>query len=305
MSTNSNSSFSRLTGARQTMMSWARRVYSFDEVPEIYKNAYEALVGNADSPPYSLVVPSQSKLWTIKPIEKLFCMTGETLYVLEEVGEQVVTAGYPFQDIYSLELGNILLYSWFSINAKTSAGSDAVLRVEFNEANLRHFEPFFDKMRPAPGELNQPEQKVELAKFDYLSNENFKFMNFSRKSLVRGEKVIHSFYQPGKRRSVVSLFGHGIYRSIFVDHITILTDKELILIGDADGIAENKRSRYGGVRNFIPLRSLASLTLEEQPDNLLSLTFQGKAGFHLVRLFDASQRDAVEALKKAVESLAG
>jgi hypothetical protein len=138
-------SLTHMTGARQTMMSWARVIDSVESLPEIYKKSFQTLTGNTGSFPFTILVPSQPGHWKRKPIERLMCDFNNTLFILERAGSQIVTTGYRFQDINRLELGNILLYSWFSINWRTIAGTNAVLKVEFNKATLRYFESFFSE----------------------------------------------------------------------------------------------------------------------------------------------------------------
>jgi hypothetical protein len=287
------------------MTSWAKVIDSFEAVPEIYKKPYQTLVGNTDTIPYTVLAPVQGNLRDHKSLERLLCETEDTFYILERTGTQVVTTGYRYADICSLELGNILLYSWFSIHGRTNTGTTATSTVEFNDACLRHFGPFFSKMRPAPTTLDPLDLKLEQAKFDYLTNENFKFMNFARESLLSGEKVIQSLYQPQNRQSVISLFGRSLYRTLSLAHFTILTDKEAILIGDAEHIAEKKHSNYGGIRRYIPLRRIASVALDEQPNDLLCLTFYVFPDLQVEKLYAASHLQEVEKLKVAIEALLG
>ncbi len=304
MSPNIYSPYAKLSGARQTMMSWAKVIDSFETVPDIYKNSYQTLVGNTDALPYTVLAPAQVSPRSTSR-ERLLCEINGTFYLLERQGSQIVTTGYRYPDICSLELGNILLYSWFSISGKTISGAEAALTVEFNEATLRHFEPFFSKMRPAPAAPNPSDLMMEQAKFDYLSMANFKFMNFARESLLCGEKIIQSLYQPKKRQSVVTVLGRSLYRTIFLAHLTILTDQEVILIGDVELVKGNKRSRYGGVRRYLPLSRIVSVTLEDQPNDLVRLTLQVSPDIRVDRLFAASQLQEIEHLKKALEASLG
>ena len=292
-----------MTGARQTMTTWARVIDSFEPVPEVFKNSYQTLVERHGAAPYTVLAPAQGSPRNKKSTERLLCDLGDTFYLLERSDAQVITTGYPYQDISSLELGNILLYSWFSINGP--AGAEAALTVEFNEATLRHFEPFFNKMRPAPAALEQSALKGEQAKFNYLSSENYKLMNFARESLVCGEKVIQSVYQPPNRQSVITVLGRHFYRTHFPAHLTILTDREVILLGEAERITENKRSKYGGIQRYLPLRSLVSAVVAQQPNDLLKFTFHVLPDVQVERLFDASHLEEIENLKKAIETLAG
>jgi hypothetical protein len=300
-----NSTFSHLTGARQTMMAWARPIDSIEQVPEIYMNTYWTLAGNRSTLPYMVLVPTQGGPRRSKSSEKLLYEVNETFYTLERTGSQIVSTGFRYPDICSLEVGNILLYSWFSIHGKTTGGAAAGLQVEFNEANLRYFEPFFARMRPAPASLDEPGLRAELAKFDGLSDENYKLMNFARQSLLPGERVVQFLYQPLKRKRLLSVLGGSLYRSLTLAHLTILTDQEVILLGDAERITEKERSRYGGVRCYLPLQKIVSLDLGRPTDDLLSLTFQVSPGFPVTRLFDVSRLSEIESLKRAIESSSG
>ncbi len=285
------------------MLSWARVIDSFEAVPEIYRDAYQALAGNTGLVPYAVLAPAQASPRISKSSEKLLCEISGALYVLERVGEAVVTTGYRYQDVCSFELGNILLYSQFSISGRTTTGAESTLTVEFNEATLRHFEPFFSKMRPLPAGPDPSGLQAEQAKFNFLSTENFKFMNFARERLVRGEKVIQTLYQPQNRQKLITVLGHSFYRTRFLAHLTILTDKEVILIRDDERITEKKRSRYGGVWRFLPLHSLVSVTLKEIPNDLLSVTFHLASNIQVERFFDAPHLHEIENLKKTLEAL--
>lgn len=287
------------------MLSWAKVMDSFENIPNIYKNSYHALVGNTEGLPHTVLAPAQGNLNGRKSVERLLCEINDTFYVLEPSGTQVVTTGYRYEDICSFEFGNVLLYSWFEISGKSDSAPSSTSTVEFNAACLRHLAPFFSKMRPAPASTDPTDLKLERAKFDYLNAENFKFMNFARESLVSGEKVIQSLYQLPNRESVFSLFGHSFYRTLSLAHLTILTDQEVILIGDTERITENKRSRYGGVWRYLPLRKMASVALDQQPNGLLRLTFYVSPDIQVERFYDASRLREVENLKQAIEALIG
>jgi hypothetical protein len=76
--------------------------------------------------------------------------------------------------------------------------------------------------------------------------------------------------------------------------MTILTDRELIVIREE--ATRRKEDRYGGIRDYIPLGKIVSLSLMEKDDNLLVLTIQlpGNSRFEL--LFQGSARGEVEQL---------
>lgn len=303
MAAESYGSSTQLTGARQTMSTWARVIDSIQDVPAIYRYPYQKLIGGRDSMPYTVLAPAQGGPRNRKPAERLLFEIDGTFYVLERADSQVVIAGFGYADISSLEVGNILLYSWFSIHGRTISGADATMTIEFNEATLRHFEPFFRKMRPAPDHTSAVDLAAEHAKFDGLSVANFKLANFARESLRPGARVLQAIYQPANRQRLATVFGHSIYRTVFLDHLTVLTGQEMILLGDAEGIAENKRSKYGGVQRYLPLRSLTAVAVEERSESLTSCTFQVSPEIRVERLFDASRRAEIEKLAQTLQAL--
>jgi hypothetical protein len=126
-------------------------------------------------------------------------------------------------------------------------------------------------------------------------------MNYARDSLVPGERVNQFIFQPKNCQNMFSLFGRNYYRTISQAHLVILTDSEVILIGDTENISDNKRSKYGGVRRYLPLRSLVSVTLEPTLNNLYSFRLQIAPQLNVARLFDATHLTEIENLKTALE----
>jgi len=285
------------------MMSWARVIGSYRELPDIYKFPCQKLIASTETLPYTVLAPAQGGVWYRKSAERLLFDVGNTFYVLERSGSQVTTIGFPYSDISSLEVGNILLYSWFSINGKTDVGSESTQTIEFNEATLRHFAPFLCKFRPAPDLPPSASFHAERAKFDNLSTENFKFMNFARDALLPGQRVIQSIYQPVNRRQLIHLFGRHFYRTFSLAHLTILTDQEIILISDAEKITEKQRSKYGGVLRYLRLSSLESVSLQQLPNEFAELTLKFSSGLEIKKLFDPHHRLEVEKLTQALRAL--
>jgi hypothetical protein len=277
---------------------------SFDQVPVMYQSAYQALVSRTSSFPYTVLAPPLISSRAQKSTGSLLCEIGDTFFVLERAGSQVVVTAFPYHDIFSLEMGNVLLYSWFSIYGKTTTGSEAALTIEFNEATLRHFQPFFNKMRPANTGPDLSAINAELAKFDCLIEENYKYMNFARGCLVPGEIVAQMIYQPRKRQNVISMFGRVLYqRTVFLAHLTIVTNQEVILIGEADHVTEKNRGKYGGVRRYLRLSSLDSVGLEDLPNDLLCLKLQFSQNVEVERLFETSRRQEAVGIQRTIENL--
>ncbi len=298
---------SSMTGGRQTMSSWAKVIESYEAVPEPYKSAYKMTLGDSlqigQQMPYTVFAPSIAG-FRHKTAEKLLCEVNDTITVWERIGSQVIMTEYPLETITDLEIGFILLFSWITIGGVTSTGKVSSTTIEFNTATARHFAPFLNKMRPAPGIVDAHERRAERAKFDDLAVENFKFMNFAIESLVDGEKVIQTIYQPKINKPTFKLGWRTFYRALALAHLVILTDKELIVILDDERGRENRGIRYGGKWRYIALSHIEAVSLLAHSGDLLTLSLTLSPGGRRVEIkFEASRRQEIVQLKDEIEKL--
>jgi len=200
MPENLNEPDALLTGAKQTMTSWSQVIDSLETVPSVYKNFFETQPPDNQHFPYTLLTPSLLKPGH-KTTEKLICDTNSAIHILEHNGSQVITTSFPYQTVCTVEVGSILLNSWLTVGGITSTGLSGTSTIDYNTASARHFSSFLNKLRPTPKD-DETKLKVEKDKFDYLSNANFKLMNFARSSLTGGEIVLQILLQR-------SPFGHS------------------------------------------------------------------------------------------------
>lgn len=282
------------------MQTWARVIESVADAPGDFRAALDVLEKRLGEFPYAVFAPRMDGPGSTHK-RRVLCHADETISICEETNGEVTEISLRYADISVLEVGNILLYSWFSIWGKSTRGEEIALTVEFNESTQRHFEPFFAQMRPA-GEKGA-DRAAEHAKLSFLSSDNFKFMNFACQTLIPGERVLHTVYQPIRREALVAFLGRAFYRTIFPAHLLLLTDRELILIGEAEHVAEKNRGKYGGTLRYIPLRLLESVDEEPISGDLKKVVIRMKFGPPVERLFDSSsaesRRDFLEALAEA------
>jgi hypothetical protein len=305
MSEDVNSQLSQLTGARQTMSSWSKVIESYDAVPDIYKDFLKSYAEAGQAFPYAILSPSLEK-FLHKSTEKLTYDANDAINILERSGKRVSAKSYPYKNIQSLEIGNVLLSSWITISGVTSEGVSGSSTIDFNAATgERHFARFLSKIRPQPLNISEGLWKTEKDKFDGLAESNFKFMNYGRSSLVPGEKVVQLIYQPEIREPARELAGWTVYKSISMPHLTILTDKELILIRDDDRVKEVKGVRYGGVWQYIPLNKIRSAKLTEVTNNLLALVVTLPSGDAIKKLFRISSKAELEQFHDKIKELTG
>lgn len=304
MASNSNRSSFTLTGARQTMSSWAKVIESYAAVPEVYKDSCKPLLEDGRSFPYMVLAPPISGN-RHKATEKLLCEVDDVFYVWERVGSHIVSIAYPLKTICALEVGSILLYSWLTLRGVTSEGVASSTVIPFNTATGRHLAPVIHKMRPAPTAVDETGWQAELAKFDYLVAASFKFMNYARESLVRGEKVIQTVWQPPIRQHRFTLFGRPFHRTIASAQLALLTDQEVIFIGE-DAHSTSRGVRYGGIWQYIPLRHIAAVALTEPADEWVTLSLTLACGDpRLDKVFAASSQPALEPFQNELKHRIG
>lgn len=301
---------SELTGARQTRMSWSRVIESLEDIPKIYQESCHRLLENVWPFPYIVfapVVPAPITVGTrYRTSDKLLCKIDNVLYVWERVGGKVVVTDYPLEAICFLEVGKILLYSWLTVSGITSAGTASSTTIEFNTATIRHIAPFLDGIRPASADVDEAWYQAEKSRFDSLESVDFKFMNYARDSLVRGEQVMYAVWQPKIRKQIISLLGFPIHRTMSLAHLSILTDKEVIFIGDDKRSVENRGVRYGGIWQYIPLQHITSVSLAKQGSELLMLSLTLSSGEQrLEKVFETSNKEEVEQFRSELDALLG
>lgn len=279
-----------LSANQQTKLTWSRIIESRADVPEIYKPFFT----DGDAFPYTVFTPARAGFVT-KATEKLICAFAREIYVLEKSEDTFETQCYPIDGISYIEVKSILLDAHIKISGVTKQGVSTSTTIKFNSANEYLFTPILQKMRSATSDSKSVVQSSELDKFDHLLRSNYKFMNYARQSLLAGEKVIQSILQPEIRVPVFKALGRLFSKIISPTHISILTDRELIVIRE-DEPQNRTVGRYGGLWNYIPLNKIASLTLNGKNDDLLILSIQLPESIRLEYLFQASAKHELDQL---------
>jgi hypothetical protein len=286
-------SIPKISADEQTRLSWAKPIRSFEDVPAIYNEIFSAYLKEGQPFPYSVLTPSYEG-FLHRATEKLIGILENAIIILERKGNSVEAQCFPMDEISYVETRTVLLDSYFKICGRTDQGAPATSVLRFNAVTDYLFTPIVESIRPAP--LNSSENPREFEKFDPWVKVNFKFMNYARRSLLKGEKVVHAILQPEIRTDLFSLFGKAYTRMVSPTHVCILTDRELILIHEE--IRLHGHERYGGIWDYIPLNKVEGLTLEEQEKGLLALTVRLPENQHLECLFQESAREEVEQLVK-------
>lgn len=289
-----------LSGAELARSSWAKHIESYAEVSDVYKDFFEPLLADGRAFPYTVLTPSHER-FIHRTSEKLVCAFENEIYILERNGNKFETQCYPLVGISYIEFGTALLASSIKICGMTSNGVHTSSTLRFNSVTDYLFTPILKRMRLATIDSAEVVQTSELEKFDHLIRVNYKFMNYAKHSLVGGEKVIYSVLQHEIRESMLTVLGKTYFRTISPTHISILTDRELIVIREE--MTRRKEDRYGGIWVYIPLNRIISLSLSEKDNNLLELLIQLPENIQLELLFQVSARGEINQLMDRFKEL--
>ena len=294
------SELSRLTGFEQTRLSWARKVRSYDETPEVFRDALRMLVGAASPFPHVVLTPTFDG-FRRRENEKLVFSFESKVYILERTKNQVTTTGYAPKDIHLVEVGEILLDSWIRISGMTTSRISTSSLFRFNSVTGYLFAPIIQQMRAAAQSTAEGDLDAERAKFDYLEKLDYKFMNYGRRSILPGERVLSTILQPDIYAEMPAFLAR-FARLVSPAHLSILTDQELITIKDDAAMRRfDKNVRYGGIWNYIPLNKITGASLAEKNARLLVLSIRLRENEYVDSSFAVSNRAEVEAFVNQLE----
>lgn len=288
-----------LSPEEQTKLSWARKIDSIDKVPIAFKRPFQTLVGDTAVLPYTVITPSSASRVN-RTKEKLVCILDGKVYVLEQTRDDVVVSCFPAGDVIHVQVGSVLLRSWIAIRGTTMGQGLSSAELKFNTVTDYLFTPIIESMRPAADRVKGIDVAQERAKFAYLRALNYKLMNYARRSIKSGERVVQIVLQPEIRVAVLRLLGISFSRTLCAPHISILTDKELILIEDGAGKRWGGDVRYGGIRNYISLGKIVSVSSAVTQYDLLTLSIHLPGGEHIDSLFSATKKQELEELQARI-----
>ena len=296
----SNAGLPTLSTEEQTRLSWAKPIESYAAVPKVYQDFFEPFLAAGREFPYTIQGPSYEGFF-YRSTEKLICDFGSDIFILDRNGNTYTARGYPVDKISYVEIRSVLLDSYIKISGVTTQGLRASSSIRFNTVTDYLFTPIVERIRLFAIGTEGTTQEPESGLFDHLTNINYKFMNYGRRSLLGGEKFIHSILQPEIRTPILKFLSRTLYRTIFPTHMSILTDHELIMIRE-----EARRSgndRYGGIWDFIPLKKIDSLSLDEKGSDLLLLSIQLPENERFEYLYQASAKKDLSQLLERFREL--
>lgn len=282
-----------LTGARQTMMAWSKVIESREEIPAIYQSDFEKYFEVGQSFPLVIWMPALERNLG-RTTERLICDTPEAVYIFEKNGQLVNSFSYLYENVYSVEDGNILLDAWLTINGQTKTGEKRATTLYFNMTSKRHFEGILHKLRGFTQEADESSVAAQKDTFNSLSDQSFKFMNYGRESILPGETVQQFVFQSGIKNPFFTIFGMTFYKPAALAHMVVRTDRELILIQETGDDKEMSPARYGGIWQYIPLHCVDSVTVENTAEDRVKLLIRCQPDALIEKVFDRSNLPELE-----------
>ncbi len=252
------------TSSTETMRTWAKLIDHYEDIPiefqPIFPKPTEAL-------PYTLLLPEDKHSEFQQEGSKLICLYEDyfTLYTVHQNERQSLSS--TFADVIYLERGRVLLNSWLTIETISGTAS-----LRFNTTNNHLFQPIIDKIRQ--GMVQRPLYGggvPDLSKFDFLDKINFKYMNYGRACIRNGDEVVDVLHQPEQDIQVIGFFGKMFYRRYRTNHLTVLTEQELILIREDEPIRNNFDPTNGGVFTYIPRCKIEAYSFTSEQENMTSM----------------------------------
>jgi len=279
-----------------TMKAWAIKIEEEASIPENFQEMMKRIILELEAFPYTIFAPKNEK--TGKPNQDtLLVMTEETIFVLEDQRGKISTASFLMKEIQMVQMGTVLLESWISIWGK-SAGEYISCILYFDTVLEELFEEVLHKVRSMALQLSSVSEKEGTKELDYLKEISEKFYNYGQMSLLPGQEVRNSAYQPmayvGKSKNSAELQT--------APHLMILTEKEVILIEEAKQEQKSTSQKYSGVWSYVPIPQISNI--EEQMEGewmKLKLFCQGQQPKEIV--YDPKNKQDAQMLVTEIENL--
>jgi hypothetical protein len=269
------------------------------ELPGIYRSLLDSILKGQRAPfPYTVLIPTLKGIQHRGEIEKLVCMTGESLHVLEQQDHALAVTSYPLHGRCFVEQGVLLLFSWITVHGPTAEAGIRSTCLRFNSVTDHVMRPFVEQLRAPISSDAAVDLRSERARFEYLAPSHYKFFSHGRASIRPGAKVLQLIMQPEIRVERLRLFGYPVAKQRFPAHLSILTDSELIHIRDDETQFWLKRSPHGAIWSYIPRSMIEGVSLGRRDKDLLVLQIDVGSGSTLTATFDASAEAKLQSLRR-------
>jgi len=285
----------QLTGTRQTMRTWARLLEGWPQVPTAYRAALAARLEPQAPFPYAVLVPAFTEGELHLPEQLLFAQD-DVLHILSREGDQVTACAYGLADVCSVEMGVVLLVSWLTVEGRTTEGEWRTTTLAFNTASSGLILPLVQRLRAA-GPLTKLAGKPPS-----LAALPDKFVHYVQESLLPGEQILAWLWRPDITLDAALASLWPFYAATRANHLTVLVDRELILIWDKVTETTGDEEGYGAVWRYIPLHHITDVSVREDRAGTPHLVVTLCEKVAVERLFTPNQRIELEELAQMIDT---
>jgi hypothetical protein len=296
---------SLISADQMTRRSWARKIDSLDDIPDVFMPVANGLIPDKQAIPYTVLTPTFEGFLRHEN-EKLVICLDHKLYILENDRQEISVTSFAIDEIDRVEFGEILLTAWLLIQGTNNVGMVSTSLMRFNSVTDFLFFPIIESIRKKRAPSGQFDLADEREKLTPLQEDYSKFMSYARKSLLPGELVKQYFFQPELKIASLRIFGKTVLRrTICLSHLLIHTDLELIFIQEDETIHRlQDKERYGAIRSYIPLSRIQDVAIETRSAKLCDLAIRLPGNEVQKMPFDITRRNEVEQLvQKISESI--
>lgn len=275
----------------KTMKAWAIKIDQTEKIPAVFQKPMEQVLEEEADFPYMIYAPRNEK--TGKPVnDTLLAMTEGTVWVLVDDPHQAAVVRFSMQEIQTIQMGTVLLESWIMFCGKTAGDTECAV-VYYDTVMEELFVPVLETVRTKMLQIPAEAPEAQADELHYLKDVSLKFYNYGIQSLMPGQKVCCSVYQPRVEEKVYKQSeAHET-----APHLFILTEEELILIQETEQEEKSATQRYSGIWTHFPISQIEHFNVEDEEDgHWMKISINAKGQEPVQVIFDPRNRQAVQVL---------
>ena len=142
------------------------------------------------------------------------------------------------------------------------------IKIKYNSVEDYYIYPVINSIRLNSRQIEESVfskyDYIERKKFNWLIDTSFKHMNFAQKSLLPGQRIIDTLFQKLYMVKRNIFFHLLFFKRYHNPHLSIITDKELVLIQGVKLIRDIDYIKYYTKRIFIPYMNLESIYVNKE-----------------------------------------
>jgi len=267
---------------------WPVIIKENSEIPEHFRENFQTIGKEFTGFPYCIYL-EKSKWGKIIENEKLICDFEDKIVIMEYIDGEVKSYVFLTSNINYIKNGRILLYSWIQISGVIDGKLDSCIFI-FNATSENKFIKLITDIRKRMNGIFDEDISNE-SEFEFLYPDNLKFLNYSNRSVIEGEKVLFTIYQ----ESMYTKYLMMINKKNAPNHILILCDKELIIISET--LTKNTNmDAYSGIWAYINLKRIINVELSENEIEQIVLTINMEGDDKISSTYQKSKQEDLEAL---------